>query len=70
MTDTSELVRRLRFWMPIGSKHLEEDLAAAADRLEALEAALRKIWIETRDMDDQLLAHIHSTARAALKGET
>jgi DNA repair ATPase RecN len=41
MTDASELVRRLRFWIPIiGSKHLEDDLAEAADRLEALEAEL------------------------------
>ncbi len=43
MTDTSELVRRLRFWMPIGSKNLEEDLAVAADRLEALEAEVGRL---------------------------
>jgi hypothetical protein len=43
MTDTSELVRRLRFWMPIGSKHLEADLAEAADRLEALEAECERL---------------------------
>ncbi len=43
MTDTSELVRRLRFWIPIGSKNLEEDLAEAADRLEALEAGVERL---------------------------
>ncbi len=43
MTDTSELVRRLRFWMPIGSKNLEADLAEAADRLEALEAQNKRL---------------------------
>ncbi len=43
MTDTSELVRRLRFWMPTGSKHLEEDLAEAADRIEALEAQNKRL---------------------------
>ncbi len=43
MTPTSELVRRLRFWMPIRSKHLEEDLADAADRLEALEAEVKRL---------------------------
>ncbi len=43
MTDTSELVRRLRFWIPIGSKNLEEDLVSAADRLEALEAEVGRL---------------------------
>ncbi len=43
MTDTSELVRRLRFWMPIGSKHLEEDLVLAAERLEAMEAQNKRL---------------------------
>ena len=45
----------------------------AAARIEALEAetlrlgrALRKIWSDTRDTDDELLEHLHAVAMRAL----
>lgn len=38
----------------------------AAKRIEALELALRQIWSDSRDMDDDLLDHIHSIASRAI----
>ncbi len=38
----------------------------AAQRIEALELALRQIWSETRDMEDPLLEHIHGIASHAI----
>ena len=38
----------------------------AAARIDELELALRKIWSDTRDMDDELLEHLHKIAMTAL----
>ena len=44
MTTTSDLVKRLRFWVPlVESQNYAGDILAAADRLEKLEAECERL---------------------------
>lgn len=69
MTDTSDLVRRLRDWWPkfAPADSLSKDLHDAADRLEALEAALRAI-MEAHGPGTLASEEIYEQAVTALNG--
>ena len=64
----SDLTNRLRSWSL--TPHLAHDVQEAADRIEALEAALREIVAVIHDYDiAPVLAQVDGIARAALAPE-